>query len=118
MGIESDQLVFDYLSRVGDLAQQRKLPSGTRMRLVNEARAEIERRRAKAVGDGPAVVRRILGRLGTPEELVGRAAVSGPSAPAVIVPEQRSDEAEPSSRRLLRKVPGPRAGKARSKAEP
>ncbi|WP_327355286.1 hypothetical protein [Streptomyces sp. NBC_01304] len=118
MGIESDQLVFDYLSRVGDLAQQRKLPSGTRMRLVNEARAEIERRRAKAVGDGPAGVRRILGRLGTPEELVDRAAGAGPADLTVIVPEQRADEAEPSSRRLLRKVPGPRAGRARTKAEP
>ncbi|SCE16122.1 hypothetical protein GA0115246_111711, partial [Streptomyces sp. SolWspMP-sol7th] len=26
MGIETDQLVFDYLSRVGDLAQQQQLP--------------------------------------------------------------------------------------------
>ncbi|MDQ8704682.1 hypothetical protein RCO28_19615 [Streptomyces sp. LHD-70] len=82
MAIESDQLVFDYLSRVGDLAQQRQLPSKTRMRLVADLRADIDRRRAtvsggKTPGDSPAGVRRILGSLGTPEEVVSRAA--GPS---------------------------------------
>ena len=66
MGIESDQLVFDYLSRVGDLAQQRQLPSGTRMQLVSSLRNEIDRQRAKYDPDSPAAVRRILGRLGTP----------------------------------------------------
>ncbi|MFE0332902.1 hypothetical protein ACFW1I_01585, partial [Streptomyces sp. NPDC058955] len=30
MGIESDRMVFDYLSEVGDLAQQRQLPPGDR----------------------------------------------------------------------------------------
>ena len=79
MAIESDQLVFDYLSRIGDLAQQRQLPSKTRMRLVAELRTEIDRRRAtvtggKTPGDSPAGVRRILDRLGTPEEVVDRAA--------------------------------------------
>lgn len=73
MGIESDQLVLDYLSRVGDLAQQRQLPSGDRMRLVAELRGEIDRRRGKAMGDGPAAVRRILARLGSPHEVVTRA---------------------------------------------
>ncbi|OAH10325.1 hypothetical protein [Streptomyces jeddahensis] len=73
MGIESDQLVFDYLSRVGDLAQQRQLPSATRMRLVSELRSEIERRRSKATVDSPAAVRRILARLGTPDEVVAAA---------------------------------------------
>ncbi|MET7359368.1 hypothetical protein ABZS76_13040 [Streptomyces sp. NPDC005562] len=70
MGIESDQLVFDYLSRVGDLAQQRQLPSGDRMRLVAELRNRIERGRSDSVGDGPVAVRRILARIGTPEEVV------------------------------------------------
>ncbi|MFJ2771829.1 hypothetical protein [Streptomyces sp. NPDC087300] len=70
MGIESDQLVYDYLSRVGDLAQQRQLPSGTRMRLVSRLREEIDRGRAKAAADNPASIRRILARLGTPEEVV------------------------------------------------
>ncbi|MGW6529878.1 hypothetical protein [Streptomyces venezuelae] len=70
MGIESDQLVYDYLSRVGDLAQQRQLPSGDRMRLVADLRNRIDRGRGGATGDNPASVRRILARLGTPEEVV------------------------------------------------
>lgn len=107
MGIESDQLVFDYLSRVGDLAQQRQLPSGTRMQLVSSLRNEIDRERARYGTDSPAAVQRILGRLGTPDEVVDGAA-SGPgrrpapdgtdgsaagTAPA-SVPEQRSGAPE------------------------
>ena len=81
MGIESDQLVFDYLSRVGDLAQQRQLPSGDRMRLVTELRNEIDRRRAKVTtGDSPAAVRRILARLGTPGEVVTAAGTAHDAA--------------------------------------
>ncbi|OMI33264.1 putative integral membrane protein, partial [Streptomyces sparsogenes DSM 40356] len=63
MGIESEQLVYDYLSRVGDLAQQGGLPSGDRMRLVAELRADIDRRRASAGTDSPAGVKRILAKL-------------------------------------------------------
>uniref|UniRef100_A0AAU2V4N5 Integral membrane protein n=1 Tax=Streptomyces sp. NBC_00003 TaxID=2903608 RepID=A0AAU2V4N5_9ACTN len=74
MGIESDQLVYDYLSRVGDLAQQRQLPSGDRMRLVSSLRNEIDKQRAKYGSETPATVRRVLGRFGTPEEVVERAA--------------------------------------------
>ncbi|MEV0442554.1 hypothetical protein AB0I46_26840 [Streptomyces spectabilis] len=92
MGIESDQLVFDYLSRVGDLAQQRQLPSGARMRLVSELRGEIERRRAKAA-DSPAAVRRILDRIGSPDDLVTAAAApsadAGPERPRREVPRPR-----------------------------
>ncbi|TXC96093.1 hypothetical protein [Streptomyces sp. ISID311] len=73
MGIESDQLVFDYLSRVGDLAQQRGLPSGTRMRLVSGLRAELDGQRADSVSG----VKRILARLGTPEAVVEAAGGSG-----------------------------------------
>ncbi|WP_407287601.1 hypothetical protein [Streptomyces sp. BP-8] len=69
MGIESDQLVFDYLSRVGDLAQQRGLPSSTRMRLVSGLRAEIDSRQ---IGSASGV-RRLLARLGTPEAVVAAA---------------------------------------------
>ncbi|MGW2558353.1 hypothetical protein ACWCXB_03710 [Streptomyces sp. NPDC001514] len=121
MGIESDQLVFDYLSRVGDLAQQHQLPSGTRMRLVSSLRNEIDRRRAKYDPDSPAAVRRILGRLGTPDEVVAAAATgSGPGGasvprrpavpdePRTAVPEQRSR----SARRFIT-----RRGRA-EKAEP
>ena len=96
MGIESDQLVYDYLSRVGDLAQQRQLPSGDRMRLVSALRNDIDRQRAKYATETPATVRRILGRFGTPEEVVETAAsgsgtpyVAPPAEPEPGVPAQR-----------------------------
>ncbi|MDX3227310.1 hypothetical protein [Streptomyces sp. ME19-01-6] len=73
MGIESEQLVYDYLSRVGDLAQQRGLPSGDRMRLVAGLRADIDQRRASVGADSPAGVKRILAKLGSPAEVVAAA---------------------------------------------
>ncbi|MFJ4920965.1 hypothetical protein [Streptomyces sp. NPDC088725] len=96
MGIESDQLVYDYLSRVGDVAQQQQLPSGERMKLVSTLRNEIDQQRGKFGGDSPAVVRRILGRMGDPEVLVRTASTNAvrpqaapePQGPAV--PEQRT----------------------------
>ncbi|MFC9387331.1 hypothetical protein [Streptomyces venezuelae] len=94
MGIESDQLVYDYLSRVGDLAQQRQLPASERMRLVSTLRNEIDRRRATYGEESPAAVRRILGTLGTPDEVVERAegpgAAPAPSAPAPV-PKPREE---------------------------
>ncbi|GAA3505705.1 membrane protein [Streptomyces prasinosporus] len=98
MGIESDQVVYEYLSRVGDVAQRRQLPSAARMRLVAGLRDEIDRRRAKAVVDSPAAVRRIIARLGTPDEVVAAAAdaaagpAAGASAPPAAVPAQRDRE--------------------------
>ncbi|MEQ8147499.1 hypothetical protein [Streptomyces sp. OP7] len=97
MGIESDQVVYEYLSRVGDVAQQRQLPSAARMRLVAELRDEIDRRRAKAVVDSPAAVRRIIARMGTPTEVVAAAedspgAVPGASEQSAAVPVQREPE--------------------------
>ncbi|MER7185878.1 hypothetical protein ABT404_41565, partial [Streptomyces hyaluromycini] len=50
MGIESDQVVYEYLSRVGDIAHQRQLSSAERMRLVSGLRNDIDRQRAKARG--------------------------------------------------------------------
>ncbi|MFZ3498510.1 hypothetical protein ACODT5_35675 [Streptomyces sp. 5.8] len=96
MGIESDHLVYEYLSRVGDLAQRRHLSSGDRMRLVAGLRDEIDRRRAKYEPETPAAVRSILERIGTPEEVLDTlpaagaadaapASASAPSAPAVPV---------------------------------
>lgn len=117
MGIESDKLVFDYLSRVGDLAQSRQLPSGTRMRLVTELRGEIDRRRSKAT-DSPASVRRILARLGTPEDVVAAAGTGseasegsdgGGREPQAAVPFQRAEEADERSKGLRRLVPRPRS---------
>ncbi|MBQ0829296.1 hypothetical protein [Streptomyces tagetis] len=81
MGIESDQVVYEYLSRVGDVAQQRQLPSATRMRLVAELRDEIDRHRARTTVDSPAAVRRILDRLGSPDDIV-EAAGGTSAAPA------------------------------------
>ncbi|WCD87847.1 hypothetical protein KPP03845_104248 [Streptomyces xanthophaeus] len=84
MAIESDHLVYEYLSRVGDLAQQRQLPSGDRMRLVAGLRDEIDRRRAKYEPETPAAVRRILDRIGTPEEVLDTLAAAG--SPSVVTP--------------------------------
>ncbi|MGW3458741.1 hypothetical protein ACWDE9_03800 [Streptomyces olivaceoviridis] len=117
MGIESDQVVYEYLSRVGDIAQQRQLPSATRMRLVSELRNEIDRHRAQATVDSPAAVRRILDRLGTPDEVVAAADGTGglPQAPPTAVPAQpfpRERAPEPAGRErpkgLRRVVPRPR----------
>ncbi|PRH76597.1 hypothetical protein C6N75_24755 [Streptomyces solincola] len=92
MGIESDRLVFDYLSRVGDLAQQRQLDSQTRMRLVSSLRGEIDSRRAR--DDTPAAVRSILGSLGTPDAVVAAATADpgAPPAPAAPPPEAAPEQ--------------------------
>ncbi|MGW1026072.1 HAAS signaling domain-containing protein [Streptomyces sp. NPDC002577] len=116
MGIESDQLVFDYLSRVGDLAQQRQLPSATRMRLVSELRSEIERRRSDATADSPAVVRRILDRLGTPDEVVAAADRTG-RGDVSRTEQQERPGAVPSERRSRPAVPRQRAGDAAAPPE-
>ncbi|MFI6053361.1 hypothetical protein ACIBCO_25155 [Streptomyces violascens] len=122
MGIESDQLVYDYLSRVGDLAQQRQLPSGDRMRLVSSLRDEIDKQRAKYGSETPATVRRVLGRFGTPEEVVERAASGSGSGSGFgarsgsggsYVPEPAPDVAVPVQRDRLfpgrgKRVPRPR----------
>ncbi|MGA5067223.1 hypothetical protein ACPB9E_26220 [Streptomyces exfoliatus] len=89
MGIESDQLVYDYLSRVGDLAQQRQLPASDRMKLVSTLRNEIDRRRATHGEESPSAVRGILGALGTPDEVVERAEDPGASG---LVPEPRKED--------------------------
>ncbi|HBF80995.1 MAG TPA: hypothetical protein DD420_14015 [Streptomyces sp.] len=107
MAIESDQLVYDYLSRVGDLAQQQQLPSGARMRLVSTLRGEIDRQRGTAGADTPATVRRILGRLGAPDELVAAAAESGDGT--VAMPSPRTAAAPPAPAKP-RGVPRPRLG--------
>ncbi|MFJ8821372.1 hypothetical protein ACIREE_06270 [Streptomyces sp. NPDC102467] len=118
MGIESDQLVFDYLSRVGDLAHQRQLPSAARMRLVTELRGEIDRHRAQVTVDSPAAVRRILDRLGSPDRLVsgaqdGRPTVDPAASLTRPVPEQRAPKSA-GRRRIVprpRREPAPEAGR-------
>ncbi|MFG3659258.1 hypothetical protein [Streptomyces sp. NPDC047706] len=125
MGIESDKVVYEYLSRVGDVAQQRQLPSATRMRLVSQLRDEIGRRRARSVVDSPAAVRRILSRIGDPDEVVAAAGdgASGGAvrAPGAAVPEPRRTperEARPGAKGLRRVVPPPRPAGPRSPLPP
>ncbi len=124
MGIRDDQLVFDYLSRVGDLAQQRQLPSATRMRLVSELRNEIDRRRAKARhwSGRPAAVRRILSRLGTPDDIVAAAREEGASEAGTdtwaAVPTERAGEADDRPKGLRRVVPRPRPAEPKPAPRP
>ncbi|MGW3599421.1 hypothetical protein [Streptomyces sp. NPDC005167] len=112
MGIESDQLVYDYLSRVGDLAQQQQLSSGTRMRLVAALRTEIDRQRGSQATDTPAAVRRIIGRLGTPDELVAAAARSADGTVTLPGAAGAPDGGDPESRG----IPRPRRGTLRKES--
>lgn len=64
------------------------------MRLVSGLRDEIDRRRAKYEPETPAAVRRILERIGTPEEVLdtlgGPTRAAAPAVPAIpAVPTQR-----------------------------
>ncbi|MFI7015656.1 hypothetical protein [Streptomyces sp. NPDC050164] len=126
MGIESDQVVYEYLSRVGDVAQQRQLSSATRMRLVADLRNEIDQRRAKATVDSPAAVRRILSRLGSPDDVVaaaadgtggGGTAQSAPAAVPVRREAREPDEPDGRPKGVLRRVV-PRPRPARPTEEP
>jgi hypothetical protein len=122
VGVESDRLVFDYLSRVGDLAQV-ALPAADRMRLVAQLRNDIERARGDA--DNPAAVQRILGRFGSPDEVVEAAAgtagasgasgaASGRTAPPTAEPPPGSYGPFAKSRtaRQARREEAPRQGEA------
>jgi hypothetical protein len=95
MGAESDRLILDYLSKVGDLAQT-ALPADRRRELVARLREDIDRERRGS--ESPAVVRRILGRLGAPDEVVKEAAaVPAPRHPeprAAIAPDPAPAEPE------------------------
>ncbi|MEV0092431.1 hypothetical protein [Streptomyces sp. NPDC050738] len=118
MGIESDQLVYDYLSKVGDLAQQRQLPSGERMRLVSSLRNEIDRQRGKFESESPATVRRILGRLGTPDEQVAAATGGfGGAEPASVRQEPRPRRI-PRPRRTEKQPPPQEAEQAPAASPP
>lgn len=120
MGIESDQVVYEYLSRVGDVAHQRQLPSVARMRLVSELRNEIDRRRAGSTADTPAAVQRILKAIGTPEAVVTAAGTGAgvPQAPTASVPVQRDHEDDLRPKGLRRVVPLPRTRLTKSAPEP
>jgi hypothetical protein len=91
VGVESDRLVFDYLSRVGDLAQT-ALPAAQRMRLVAQLRKDIDKERGSA--DSAVAVQRILGRIGSPDEVV-EAAAGSTSSGAGAVPAAPEPVTEP-----------------------
>ncbi|MEV7067071.1 hypothetical protein AB0N97_30390 [Streptomyces collinus] len=123
MGIESDQVVYEYLSRVGDVAQQRQLSSATRMRLVADLRDEIDKRRAKATVDSPAAVRRILSRLGSPDDIVTAAAGGTGGEPhraaPASVPVQREAEPQERAKGVMRRVvPRPRPARSAEESQP
>ncbi|MDT0343265.1 hypothetical protein [Streptomyces litchfieldiae] len=112
MGIEGEQLVFDYLSRVGDLAHGTSMSAAERASLVNKLRDEIGRQRAAAGGaESRASVRRILGKMGRPEDVVA-AAAGNPARPAEPAPMPRPRPAErpverPAERQAERPVAAP-----------
>ncbi|MFC7218762.1 hypothetical protein ACFQLX_11360 [Streptomyces polyrhachis] len=107
MGIEGDQLILDYLSRVGDLAQQRALPSGERVRLVTRLRTRIDRVRAEEGAYSAAEVRRVLERFGSPGEIVEAAA----DDPASAIPEVAARPPKPTGLTALAgRLPKPRPG--------
>ncbi|MFE2539230.1 HAAS signaling domain-containing protein [Actinacidiphila glaucinigra] len=110
---ESDRLVLDYLSKVGDLAQT-ALPADRRRDLVARLRQDIDRQRHGS--DSPAAVRRILGRMGAPDAVVQEAAAvpapRAPEAPAPAepewwrLPEQRTQSPSPSPSPSRKPRPG------------
>lgn len=87
MGIESDKLVFDYLSRIGDLAHSTAMTAAERARLVGGMRTEIDRMRSADGGaESKAAVKKILDRLGRPEDVVATANRGGGGDGAVPPP--------------------------------
>ncbi|MEE1938291.1 hypothetical protein V1L54_02500 [Streptomyces sp. TRM 70361] len=111
MGIESEQLVFDYLSRIGDLAHGTSMTAAERARLVNRVRADIERRRTEAGGAHTvAGVRRILDRIGRPEDVIAGAGASvPPPRGAGRTVRRRAAEPPPRDEPGLPDEPPPRA---------
>ncbi|GAA1897002.1 hypothetical protein GCM10009716_03810 [Streptomyces sodiiphilus] len=78
MGIEGEQLVLDYLSRVGDLAHTTSMSASERAALVVRLRDEIGRQRAANGGEErKSDVKRIIRSMGRPEDVVARAAGGG-----------------------------------------
>jgi hypothetical protein len=111
VGIESEKLVFDYLSRVGDLAHTTSMTASDRARLVSGLRTEIDKRRAAAGGAvTESAVKKILDKLGDPSFVVAEA--NGGVAPT-LPPSAATPEPE-RSRVSLRK----RAGVPKQAPEP
>ena len=90
MGIESDQLVYDYLSRVGDLAQATTLTAAERARLVTGLRQAIDDRRGGSSTGSQrtekAAVEKILSGIGAPADVVRQAVHNGVPEAASAAP--------------------------------
>lgn len=86
MTTSSDELVRDYLDRLGRSAAA--LPAADREELLEQITGHISSARADAVaageGDSPEVVRGVLDRLGPPEEVAAAATGEQPAAHAPI----------------------------------
>ncbi len=104
VSIQADQLVYDYLSRVGDAAHGVLSPT-QRLRFVSALRARIDAERANAENQSIALVRQLLNRLGDPETLVRAEASRGPD-----VPQARGVPTEVAPRTLRASMPAPRQG--------
>ena len=112
MGIESERLVLDYLSRVGDLAHGTSMTAAERAKLIGELRSNIEQRRVRAEGvETAASVRKILKGLGRPEDLVAAACGS-----ELVIPEPRANDDTSGGRGSVRdlgaRLFGGKGGKA------
>lgn len=95
MSVEGDQLIYEYLTRVSDVASARLSPA-RRVEFINELRQRITSE-CKAVRFGTGgldttAVRRILDRIGTPEVVV---AAEVRRAPASALRNTRPDPGEP-----------------------
>jgi hypothetical protein len=86
VSIQGDQVVYDYLSRVGDIAHGKLTPS-RRATLVAELRARIESERQQTGAEEPEQVRLLLQRLGEPEAVVAEEVRRSPEH--VVRPPER-----------------------------
>src|SRR5690606_36069983 len=92
-------VVYEYLSRVHDVAQQLQLHSSTQMPVVTELPDEIVPLPAYAQMDSPAAVRRNLSRIDTPSNVLTSAThTAGPSPGTSDTSAERAPAAVPVQR--------------------
>lgn len=100
VGIEGEQLVLDYLSKVGDLAHTTSMSAAERAALVGRLRTEIGQQRSRVDGEeSRSDIKRILRQMGRPEDVVANAAggtaQAAHSAPAVPAPAPAPEPSAP-----------------------
>jgi hypothetical protein len=78
VGIEGEQLVLDYLSKVGDLAHTTSMSAAERAALVGRLRNEIGQQRSRVDGEeSRSDIKKILRGMGRPEDVVANASGGG-----------------------------------------